>query len=81
MRRRSFFGMLFGGLLARWLPRQRPKVDPLSDYQPYQPLPPGLAGKYRFGFTGFKPAEEHARSTMWRYGAKPESTYGFFPEE
>ncbi len=53
MQRRSFFGLLFGGLLARWLPppkqiRFHGAAIPMQQYWPVKP-------EYRFGFTGFKP--------------------------
>ncbi len=57
MQRRSFFGAftaLVGGLTltrVRRPPTSIVVVDPAAPYY-------GPGGKYRFGFTGFKPAEE-----------------------
>lgn len=52
MQRRSFFKRLFGAVLAGLAaPRVEASVVeplPVDCYQPYQPLPPGLAGEYRY---------------------------------
>ena len=58
LKRRSFFGLLFGGLLARWLPppsqiRFRGAVIPIRQYVPGEPT-------YHFGFTGFKPPQSNS---------------------
>ena len=67
MQRRSFFSVVFGGFLARWLPlpkqlRFRGAVIPITQYQPCDP-------KYHFGFMGFKPAEAYAPMVGGRYAA------------
>lgn len=57
MERRSFFQMLFGGLLASRLPRKASPWDSARKVAAFkEPVP---VPRYRFGFTGFKSAEEH----------------------
>ncbi len=50
MHRRSFFGVLFSGLLARWLPQPRGASSVHDAWFK------GDDPRSRFGFTGFKPA-------------------------
>ena len=55
MKRRSFFQMLFGGLLASRLPKEDSPWDAAPKIAKFKA--PDDPPRYRFGFTGFKPAE------------------------
>ncbi len=75
MERRSFFGVMFGGLLARLR-------GPLPIWGGRDPtrrvvLPSGRvpAHAYRFGFTGFKPAQAFHYHKMEGGSYKPGDTF------
>ncbi len=57
MQRRSFFGVVFGGFLSRWVAPSRwwHFHSPVIAFKPVITCWP-LEPKYRFGFTGFEPA-------------------------
>lgn len=60
MQRRSFFGVVFGGFLARWLPwRSIAGGAAPQAFYPGQLVHWRGAPQYSFGFTGFKPAQYH----------------------
>lgn len=82
MHRRSFFGVVVGGFLARWLPQPRTVSDALF---------PASDPRQRLGYMAATddmlvmgaepdlelPKEMHGDVQWYRYRQHPDGTYGF----
>lgn len=67
LKRRSFFGTVFAGFVAQWLPRKRTLTH--AELNHAYEAAVRVQPNYTFGFTGFKPAQAYRPVVGGQYAA------------